>query len=288
MKQKVVVLGGAGFIGSQIVKGFHADSFFDCCSYSSADVNLVDIENASDFLSRKIDKSVLIYCAGKHRQYSDSFQTMLDNVSMVNSLIEASRINKPRHIVFLSSVEIYGVAGKTPLTETSIPCPMNRYGIGKIACENLLELFCHEEQIPLSILRLPGIFGATDQNTSIISKLVTACKTKQTFKVMGGGKDLRDFVYVKDLVNLVLLISRSEGIGTLNVATGKSYSLLEVIDIVSAHYGHCPTELIESVPGTKHFDLVFDITKVKNIFPQFNFSNLDESLKDYGVTSDGN
>lgn len=279
MKNHVTVLGAGGFIGSSVAKHFD-ESDFSVLALTSADVDLCDIKAATPIIAKGLEGATLVFCAGRHRQRGDTYEIMTQNLAMVQSVIEASKIEKPSHIIFLSSVEVYGAPETVPINEQTTLNPMSLYAVGKVTCEMMLKLHAEKSGIELSMPRLPGIYGPQDGSTSIITRMVEASRGNGVFKMFGDGSDLRDYVLVDDLAKLVLaLASLGNGVGVVNVASGSSISIAQLLDIVGSIHATVPLEVVPDM--AKHFNLLFDTTKLSNNVPDVSFTSLEDGIKKY-------
>lgn len=268
-----LVLGSRGFVGATVLAAAGADAI----GMGSGDVDLRSPE-APARLAPLVAGRRVVFAAGVHRQRSDSFETMADNLRMVDNLIEACRHAPPAMLVFLSSVEIYG-APEGVVSESTPPSPLSRYAIGKVAAEHLLIQYARSAGVPLRILRLPGIYGATDGGTSIITRIVSACRGGPSFALWGEGLDLRDYVHVDDVAKAALAPPGRPPVQVLNLATGRSLSLMAIIDMVSRRFGPCRTE---PRPGSAvHFDLRFDTTALAEALPDVTLAPLEQGLAAY-------
>jgi UDP-glucose 4-epimerase len=277
---KAIILGNTGFIGSEVHNQMKGNVDFNCVGFSSCDLDLSNFSSSLSILKDNIDDAIVIFCAGKHRQWSDSFQTMLDNINIIDVLIRLATISPPKHIIFLSSIETYGIPKEKTITEKTQLNPQYNYSIGKVTCEMLLTLFCKQNNVELSILRLPGIYGKNDRETSIISKLVQSASQKKVFNLFGDGKDLRDYVYIEDLVRVILNIAyMKKGVGIINIATGNSLSINYLIKIISGMFGKIEINKCDS--ETAHYDMVFDNRALINLMSEFIFKKLEDNLLNY-------
>jgi len=280
LTKNALILGAGGFIGTVVNEHFRETGRFSVTVKSSGDVDLSDRPNAALVLGEHTKGAIVIFCAGRHRQRGDSYEIMLENIAMVQSLIDAAIKATPSHLIFLSSVEVYGAPEIMPITEETDLHPRSLYAVGKITCEMMIRHYAERGGVPLSILRLPGIFGPNDDGTSIISKLIAASRGEGVFKLLGDGSDLRDYVSVGDLAEIILCIAdNGKSVGTLNIATGNSLSLNHVINLVENVHG--PIAIEYKASDTSHFDLVFDTGKLFSALPGFSFSDLMEGVKGY-------
>jgi UDP-glucose 4-epimerase len=270
------ILGANGFIGSKIL----SKAGNNAIGLTHKSANLLKFDSIQKKLCEYFSNSYIIYCAGIHRQKSDTFATLIDNQRMINNVISIMEVVKPKGFVFLSSVEVYGIPSSLPITELTTIQPFYNYAIGKYSCELLLSKFCREARIPLTILRLPGVYGPSDNGTSIITKLVRSTNGVNKFKLFGNGNDLRDYIYVDDVADASINLALSNRqIITVNLATGINHSVIELINLVSEEFNTCQIEKIES--ESSHFDLIFNINKLSALLPNFKPIEVMEGIKNY-------
>jgi len=130
------------------------------------------------------------------------------------------------------------------------------YGVSKLANETLL-LRAGLTDFPVTALRLPGIYGPTDNGHSILGMFARRVLRGQELTVFGDGGTLRDFVLVTDLCAIIEALFERPHHGVLNVATGHSMKLLDILNLLAATAGR---ELVlrYAPAGQRSHDLVFD------------------------------
>ncbi len=279
--KKIIILGASGFIGKALSKKFNKEEF-DVRGFSSKECNLLFPESIERALSFITPEDVIIFSSFITRQVEDNFEVMGKNLQMVNNLISFIEKKPISKLIFLSTIEVYGEVNNKEITEELIPEPRNYYAIAKLTSEKILRNCCSRLKIPLSILRLPGIFGYGDKGRSTISKLFTSALNG---KITLYGNDKRDFVHIDDLYNLVLRIIDdkdkplvNENTLLLNVATGQSYQMQEIAEFLKNSLNN--EVLIEYVDKEKQ-DLVFNISRVEKEFPDFKFIDFKNRLLQY-------
>lgn len=273
----IVILGGGGFIGGHICRAAGTD--IDMFAPSSSELDLTDATAVAETLCPRIGGSLTIFSAGIHRQHSDTFETLIANQRMIDNLCTAFASAPPSSVVFLSSVEVYGAPRNLPVTEETPLNPLYRYAVGKAACELLLLRTCQQLDIPLTIFRLPGIYGPRDNGTSILSKLVASATGGPVFQLFGDGDSRRDYVHADDVAWATLEAGRRRLGGTVNLATGTNHSLNELIAEVSTTIGPCRTEPASA--SGKEFDLAFDTRNLMSMLPDFAPMTVKAGLESY-------
>jgi len=277
---KYLVLGGSGFIGSSIRKQLSMEQNANCLSMSSALCDLRDPSKTMEVLAPVTSGAVVVYAAGIPRARSDTFEMMIDNITMVRNVVDVFQQAPPRLVIFISTVEIYGVPDQLPITEHTTLRPVSFYGVGKVAAELMLGSWQRNTGIPLAILRLPGVYGPGDQGRGFIGALMRSINDGREFNLFGDGNAQRDYVFVEDVAKVVACLKelRFDQL-TINLATGTCYSLLEIIDQAFVTHGPCP---LKAVPDTNQpYDLCFDNSLLRKSLPHLVMTSLSEGLERY-------
>lgn len=258
---KYFITGGCGFIGSHIAEELanrgESVVIYDNLS-SGYEHNIQHIRDNCTFIRGDIREFQHLSEAMKGADYVfheaalvsvfDSVERPEDNHSinltgMLNVLL-AARENKVRRVVFASSAAVYGNDPVLPKTEDMLPQPESPYALAKITGEYYLRVFSSLYNIETVSLRYFNVFGPRQDPSSmysgVISKFTDVLKKGESPLIFGDGKQTRDFVYVKDVVQANLLAMHTDKAGkgeVFNVATNNTCSLLELIDIINSILG---------------------------------------------------
>jgi UDP-glucose 4-epimerase len=251
---KFVVTGGAGFIGSHIVKLLvnkgHSVDVIDNL-HTGKKENLGAILNEINFYQIDIRgkeelQRIMKDCDGVFHQAAltvvpESFkipQEYFDvNVKGTRNIFEIAKNEKLR-VVHASSSSVYGNVDKIPITENFEKNPVNPYGKTKLEDELLAEKFSKEgtEIIGLRYFNVFGI-GQTGSYAGVITKFMNALSEKKSPIIYGDGSQVRDFVYVEDVAkaNFASMMNKTE-FGFFNVGTGKAVSIKELAELMIKLY----------------------------------------------------
>jgi len=262
MNNMYLITGGCGFIGSHIADALVADEqsvrIFDNLS-SGHYRNIEHLESAIEFIDGDIrdrtalaqavagtthifHEAALVSVFGSVEQPRDNHDI---NLTGTLNVLEAARKHGVRRVVMASSAAIYGNTPELPKREDMRPEPESPYAIGKITAEYYLRVFAQLYGLETVSLRYFNVYGPRQDPSSmysgVISRFTEAMTAGETPMVFGDGKQTRDFVFVKDVVqaNLLAMRSTSEGSGDVfNVGTGKSASLLDLLRILAKLTGN--------------------------------------------------
>ena len=278
---RYVVLGGSGFIGSRIKEHLAGLPGAECLAPNSREVDLSVSGPGVNALAELCRGAVVVYAAGIPRSVRDDFETMIRNVTLVENLIKALRNGPPKLLVFLSSVEVYGVPRERSITEETEPAPETMYAVGKITAEHLVRRWRRQIGGALAVMRLPGIYGPDPRGLGLIPALVRAIREQKTFKLYGAGEELRDYVFVDDVGRAAAALAETKiQEAVVNLATGQSVSVAEIIKKAFRIFGPCP---IQKVPKNGPADhLVFDPARLKAVLPDLELTSLDQGLEELG------
>lgn len=153
------------------------------------------------------------------------------NVAPVVRLLRAIE-GRPRHVVFASSVSVYGSPETAPVRETDVPRPQTPYAIAKLACEEAIQMLARANRSTACILRYSTVYGPGETVPRAIPNFIRAVLAGQPPVVNGDGLDQHDYVNVADIVEATTLALRHRAAGTYNVGTGIGTSTIDVAELV--------------------------------------------------------
>lgn len=278
---KICILGSNGFIGSNLKRDLIAAGKYNVLALAEKDCDLLSPESLDRALSSLDRNDVIIMVSAVTRLVENSFDSFSKNVRMVENLAGFLRQRPIKQVIFFSTVDVYGLlpAG-TIIQEALIPNPNDYYAISKITGEYILKKACLESQVPLAILRLSGIYGPNDQGKSTINKLIESARMGKIC-VFGNGSSKRDFVLVNDLVRLINEVLLRDQNMLLNVATGQSYSIKDIVEMIRTVFlGKIQVEFKPEPIGTvkRIDDMIYDISEINRLIPGFKFTALKEGI----------
>jgi UDP-glucose 4-epimerase len=256
-----LVTGGAGFIGSNLVRCLGASGarvrVLDDLSTGNL-VNLHDLNGSVDFIrgdvrdwsavSRAmIGASVVYHLAGRPsvaRSLRDSFVCHDVNVNGTLSVLTAARDAGVDRFVFASSSAVYGETPTLPQHEAMSTHPLSPYGASKLAAESYCRAFARTFGLPTVSLRFFNVFGPRQNTASefaaVVPCFVNAMSRKQPPGIFGDGLQTRDFTYVANAIQACVLAGETspEIAGeVVNVGCGTRTSLLQLIAILNQLMG---------------------------------------------------
>jgi nucleoside-diphosphate-sugar epimerase len=155
-----------------------------------------------------------------------------DNLAATHAIVEAAAA-RDLPVVFASSSSIYGDALSYPTSEDTGPAPISPYGVTKLACEHLIDVYIRDFGLRCTALRYFTVYGPRQRPDMAFARLVGSLVGEPAFEVYGDGAQSRDFTYVQDAVAATILAMRKAPPGAIyNVGGGSEATLREAVAIV--------------------------------------------------------
>jgi UDP-glucose 4-epimerase len=278
--RNVLIVGKNSYVGEFLCRHFSAQGA-SVSIVGSSDCDFLDSEAVHRLFTSFGGKPVtILFLAVVNKKIRNSYSAFLDNVQMARNLVSGARDANVESLIYFSSVDVYGRSPKLPMSETTSLEPDTWYGLSKFVCEWIVR----EElgsNCPACILRIPGIFGASPKDKSVIGRFVSSIRQEGKVHVHGDGGILRDYVFAPDLCRAVERLAAKRITGTFNVATGNSLSLLQILETIREVLGvdfevvHLPND------QERNFDMRYDTARLSAALGEFDFSPLSSSIRSY-------
>lgn len=257
---RVVVTGGAGFIGSHTVERLVAEGYevtvLDDLS-TGREENLAGVRDAIDLVVADVcdPQAVRRAIEGAHavihlaalpsvpRSLKDPRETTRVNVLGTVTVLEAAVAQGVRRVVYASSSSVYGPRASLPNREDAPPDPASPYAVSKLAGEQYVQVFGSLFPLETVCLRYFNVFGPRQREDSpyagVVPRFIGQALRGEPYTIHGDGQQRRDFTYVENAVQANLAALRAPVIaGTvLNVACGESTSVLDLARGIDAALG---------------------------------------------------
>lgn len=249
---KCLVFGGNGFIGSHLVNLLlaegHSVGIYDHSKRPYGEIPSQatwikgELGQRSSVQAALSDVEVvfhLIHSAVANLYGVDSVHDVWPNVVHTHQLLEECVNSGVRRVVFASSGgSVYGVPQKTPISETHPLNPISSYGITKMIIEKYLGVFKRLHGLDYAVLRLANAYGEGQKlfgSQGVVGVFLGGMLKGVPLEVYGDGSAVRDFVYVKDLVEAFYQAGVRKGLeeGIFNVGSGKGVSVKQVLKLLS-------------------------------------------------------
>jgi len=279
MKKNLLLLGGLGFIGQNLIEELKNDyhlivfgrdknhNSLDYTYYSGDFTNTADVEAL--FKEWHID--IVVHAISSTTPASNDIDLDIKtNLTSTIQLLELLKKYSVKKIVFLSSGgTVYGI---TPDTMQVVPesyqtYPISSHGINKLAIEKYLYLYHYSYGIDYLILRLSNPFGEKHSSSKqgLINIALKKILLQEPVIIWGDGQAVRDYIYIKDCVKIIHeLIDKNIYNNIINVGSGLGYSVNQILDIMRRQLGDFAVEY----KPARHFDvprIVLDIHTLQSL-----------------------
>jgi UDP-glucose 4-epimerase len=312
--KKVLVTGGLGFVGHNLVKTllheYHCDVILvDNCINSNKsvlgdDISKVDFHEISVLDSEKLfpqmkDVNFIFHLACKQISASgaDPLDDMRVNAESTLLMLEHIRGNsfpELERFVYTSSCSVYGSSTILPISETDPTIVLSNYAATKLLGENYSMIYNRSYDIPTSAVRYSNVYGygqsPRNPYCGVLGKFVHNALTAQPLSVIGDGEQTRDYTFISDAVDATILAAvHPKAIGEVfNVGTGIETSVNKLTEIIKENI---PDLIIEHLPE-RDIDNIrrrsINIEKIHQCLgwsPKINIrQGIDETLKWYKKT----
>ena len=293
--KNVLITGGLGFLGSNLtsrLKDFGANvtvidnlnplyggNVFNL-KISDKKIKIVinDVRNI-EIMSPLVEEADIIYHLAAQVSYIDSIKMPLEDLDLnakatLNILELCRKYNKKAKVLFSSSRMVYGKVQEDLVTETSSTNPLSLYGIHKLTSEKYLLMYYKDFGIPTTILRLTNPYGPHQQikhsKYSLIGWFIRQAIEGKVIKIFGEGLQLRDYIFVDDIVNAMLKCAEAPAASgeVINVGSGSS---TRFCDMVRSVIDCVKNGKLEYVPWPDDYekietgDISVDISKLRLI-----------------------
>lgn len=297
-KLKILITGGAGFIGSNIA---------DYWAKQNAEVIVLDnlrtgkLENISNSKIKFINGSItnrdvissimddvdyifhLAALVSVPESIINPFECVEINVKGLLNILESAKEKKVKKIVFSSSAAVYGDNPISPKTTDLVLSPKSPYGITKLDGEYYLQTYLENYGLNFVVLRYFNVFGPrqdpNSQYAAAIPIFISKALKNEDIIIYGDGEQTRDFIFIDDVVNANFLASRASANGVYNVARGEATSVNDIVNTI-LKLTNSKSKIIyaEPRPGDiKHSLASIEKTKCDlNFYPKI---SLEEGMK---------
>jgi len=259
MKHKIIVTGGAGFIGSHLVDkliaGGNEVTVIDNLSsgklefieHHDQDPNfrLVKLDMLElEKLKHAIKGADMIYHLAANPDVRLGAQNtrihLEQNIIVTYNLLEAMRMNQQQNIAFTSTSTIYGEASIIPTPENYGPLiPISLYGASKLACEALITSYCHTFEMRSWIFRFANIVGKRGTHGIIIDFINKLKANPKALEILGDGQQRKSYIHVSDCIDGILFAVNKSGemVNIFNIGSTDTINSTQIGELIVKEMG---------------------------------------------------
>jgi UDP-glucuronate 4-epimerase len=305
---KILITGGAGFIGSHLAKELmdrgdkivivdNFNDYYDPKLKYDRIKNILkgykfklykgDIRNYKTlekiFKKEKLDKIVhLAAMAGVRHSLKDPFSYMDINVMGTVNLLDLSVKHKIKNFVYASSSSVYGKNKKMPFSESdSVDYPISIYAATKKADELIAHVYSHIYKLPTTGLRFFTVYGPWGRPDMALFLFTEAIIKGKPIQVNNYGKMTRNFTYVDDIVNgTIKVLDANLPYDVINIGGDKEDTLLRFIEVIEKNIGKKAKKKMMPLPAGDVVATVADIRKLRK-FGWKPTTYIEEGIKNF-------
>ena len=301
MPEKILVTGGAGFMGSALVRilaeegheVFSYDNFVTGTSSNLKGVIPLSHIIRGDVESWKFMKTVsgmrpdMVYHLAADPyiplSYDHPERFVRTNFEGTLNVLMTCKTFEVKRIIHYSTSEVYGSAKTTPMDEDHSTLPQSVYAVSKLAADHLCQVLAREQGVPVVIARPFNCYGPRETHPYVIPEIVSQLARSQEL-LLGNLDARRDFTYVDDTARAACMLATKEGIEgqVFNIGYGKDYSVREIADKIASIMGGGHVPIRVEVSRLRPYDvsrLVCDSSKLRNLTGWKPEVTLEEGLR---------
>jgi UDP-glucose 4-epimerase len=244
---RVLITGGAGFIGSNLVEHLYNSCELIVLDNLSAGQGLLQLPEGVKLIRGDFtDESILAKClhgvdavvhlaalSGVIDSIEDPQPSFKINVIGSFQLLELARAARVRRVINASTGGALLGEVKTPISESMTPSPLSPYGASKLAVEGYCSAFAGAYGLPCTTLRFSNIYGPrSGHKKSVVAAFIKNLMRGEPLTVYGDGTQQRDYLYVGDLVRWIEIALKRNIVGAYQLGSGRPTSLQELIAVL--------------------------------------------------------
>ena len=258
--KRILVTGGAGFIGSHLCERLLENGNNVICLddlSNSSFGNIRHLYNKKNFLFIKKDvrenlislkPDIIFHLAAQisvDKSIYEPEDTISRNVNGTLNVLETARICNSK-LVMASSCEVYGNAEYVPQDENHPTNPTSPYAVSKLAADKLCTTYQKIFNMPITTLRCFNIYGPRQSSTSygaVIAKFSKRVMSGKPPIIYGSGEQTRDYTFVNDAVDAYILAMDSDYYGTVNIASGREVKIKDLAERIIEYFPLARTKM---------------------------------------------
>ena len=280
-KKNLLILGHSGYIGNRLYNAFY-DKYtnINLVGKSFPEIDLTKKDDVESLSKHFTSDTFIIMCSGIKKQHGDTQNIFRENMAMIENVCQLMKKRPIKRFIYFSSAEVYGEAvHNININENTSVQPSSYYGIAKYASEGLLKkVIENNTKCSLLILR-PALVYGPEEGKSFYGPygFLKSAINKDVITLWGNGGELREFLFVDDLVEVVTRLIFHEFSGLINIVNGRSKTFKDIIKIIS--------ELVPSIKVNSRsrskpkVDQAYDNELLRSLLPDISFTSLEDGIR---------
>lgn len=259
--KKILVFGGRGFIGQHLTKQL-LDKKYDVLVLANIDIEVKSFSYVHKITKikkikytytgikkalRLFSPDTIIFLSGnpsfESSKHKFEYDLQTTNITISNILDSIIDLKLNSNFWFGSSVAVYGNNPKK-LTEKSPSEPISYYGLSKSLAEKQCKYYSKKYNLNIGVIRIFSTYGP-GLKRQIVYEAIKKFMGKAPYNFYGTGKEIRDIIYVDDLVNGIFLLLKKNlnNFNIFNIGTGRGYSINHIINLIAKEFKIKPDEI---------------------------------------------
>ena len=275
---KIAITGASGFIGTELLALLNKREDVSVIALTRDTTGHEDSERCmwrgtgysfEGLVSALEGADVIIHLAGVRGTENDPVRFLINEV-MTDNIVQAMWRCRARRIVFASTMSVYNDDSLMPWKEDAPLGGRSAYGDSKVRCERAVREYAAKHDITYGIARIAQVLGEGEKRRGMMNVFLDTARDHGTIKVMGKSVNKKQYIYVKDLVEVLAILAlgnehySADSNTIVNVGMPEAYSNLEVAQIVNEVYGNpTPIDYDDSYPE-KGRPFRMDISRLKD------------------------
>lgn len=291
--KKYLIIGGAGFIGSHLSgallsqgnKVVIIDNSPVRIPGSKVKSYAISIEDAKKVAAvfKKEKPDVVYHLAGPinlRRAISDPFFLKdINFLSRINIVLDVCRKHNVKKFIFTSSGgAIYEDAAKIPASELYPAHPKSLYGLANLAIEKYIDMYCKNNNLDFTIPRLSNVYGPRQWQSGFIPATMVKILKKENPVIYGSGNQTRDFIYIDDAIEALMMLAKNGKNEIYNVGSGQEISLNKIFKLIKALVNVKIKAAYKNIRALETKRSALDVKKIKKEFGWRAKTSLEDGL----------
>ncbi len=298
MKQKkIIITGGLGFLGFSIFKKLINENYVLVIDNLSSNIPkkkfITNNKNGSFYelnitsnlmfeIFEQYNPEIVIHCAAQTNvieSMKNPLKTKINNIDGTKNILESVKNLKNCYFVFISSGgAIYGEPNYLPVDENHEKNPISNYGISKLKGELLTKEILSQGKINYSIIRPSNIYGPGQKTENVIPKFIKLMRNKEEVRIFGDGSSSRDYIYIDDLVEIILKLCEKKTDCTINASSNQETKIIEIFNFLKRQLNYdLKPKFIDERKG-EILNISLDNSNLIKILNFNNFTSLEKGL----------
>jgi len=258
--KKVIVTGGAGFIGSHLTelllsRGYHVIIIDDFSTGKMANIEPLLKSMKVDFIQGSITELPLLQnlfqgvdfvfhqaaLSSVPRSIEDPLSTNKVNITGTLNVLLAARDNNVKKVIYASSSSVYGDTPTLPKREDMVSNPQSPYALTKLVGEYYCHIFHQIYDLPTICLRYFNVYGprqdSNSQYAAVIPIFIARVSQNKPPIIYGDGEQTRDFTFIKDVIQANIIGAESDACGVFNIGRGENITINDLAKTITRIMG---------------------------------------------------